>query len=200
MSDIGRILNLIKDCYPWSWPDMFDTDERMNKRIFEENGSIYFISEASIDMLAIWEFEVTRLIYLALVYYDINKPFNILHPANLSGIINGTSIFEHNGESYRYINGYSYLTDTRSFDCDYYGNYSRICESEMDTLLEVIIDDWKPDKPKLLSKVLDKYRDYISVKSVINIVHDIDDCQCEIRSILLRFIHENDTTNTDILL
>ena len=196
MSDIQRILDLIKDYYCWS--DLFKPNERMNKKIFEEYGSIYFISEASIDMLAIWEFEVTRLIYLALVYYDINKPFNILHPANLSGIINGTSIFEHNGYSYRYIKGYSYLTDTRSFD--YGDDYSRICEEEMSVLLNVIIDDWKHDKLKLLSKVLDKYRDYISVKSVINIVHDIDDCQCEIRSILLRFIHENDTTNTDILL
>jgi hypothetical protein len=196
MSDIGRILDLIKDYYCWS--DLFHSDERMNKRIFEENGSIYFISEASIDELAIWEFDVTRLIYLALVYYDINKPLEILHSANLSGIINGTSIFKHNGYSYRYIKGYSYLTDTRDFD--YGDNYSRICESEMDTLLEVIIDDWKHDKLKLLSKVLDKYRDYISVKSVINIVHDIDDCPCEIRSILLRFIHENNTTNTDIVL
>ena len=199
MSDIQRILYLIKDYY--CWLDLFKPNERMNKRIFEENGSIYFISEASIDMLAIWEFEVTRLIYLALVYYDINKPFEILHSANLSGTINGTSIFNHNGESYRYIKGYSYLTDTRSFDCDYNGNnYSRVCESEMDTLLEIIIDYWKPDKPKLLSKVLDKYRGYISVKSVINTVHNMDDNQCEIRSILLRFIHENDTTNTDISL
>lgn len=197
MSDIQRILDLIKDYYYCSVL-FHSTNERMNKRLFEENGSIYFISEASIDMLAIWEFDVTRLIYLALVYYDINKPFNILHPANLSGTINGTSIFEHNGESYRYINGYSYLTDTRSVD--YIDKYSRVCESEMDTLLEIIIDCWKTDKAKLLSKVVDKYRDYISVKSVINIVHDIDDSQCEIRSILLRFIHENDTTNTDILL
>lgn len=196
MSDIKKILDLIKDYYCWS--DLFKPNERMNKRIFEENGSIYFISEASIGMLAIWEFEVTRLIYLALVYYDINKPFEILHPANLSGIINGTSIFEHNGESYRYIKGYSYLTDTRSVDCS--DKYSRICESEMDSLLEIIIEEWKPDKPKLLSKVLDKYRDYISVKSVIFIVHNMDDNQCEIRSILLRFIYENDTTNTDILL
>ena len=197
MSDIQRILDLIKDYYYCSVL-FHSTNERMNKRLFEENGTIYFISEASIDMLAIWEFDVTRLIYLALVYYDINKPFNILHLANLSGIINGTSIFEHNGESYRYINGYSYLTDTGSIDYD--GNYSRICEAEMSVLLKIIIDDWKPDKPKLLSKVLDKYRNYISVKSVIDIVHDMDDIQCEIRSILLRFIHENGTTNTGILL
>ena len=197
MSDIQRILDLIKDYYYCSVL-FHSTNERMNKRLFEKNGSIYFISEASIDMLAIWEFDVTRLIYLALVYYDINKPFEILHSANLSGTINGTSIFKHNGESYRYIKGYSYLTDTGSIDYD--DKYSRVCESEMDTLLEIIIDYWKPDKPKLLSKVLDKYRGYISVKSVINTVHNMDDNQCEIRSILLRFIHENDTTNTDISL
>lgn len=195
MSDIQRILDLIKDYYCWS--DLFKTDERMNKRIFEKNGSIYFISETSIDWLVVWEFEVTRLIYLAIVYYDINKPFEILHPASLSGKLNGTSIFEHNGASYRYIKGYSYLTDTRDID---YGDYSRICEAEMRDLLETIIDNWELDKPKLLSKVLDKYRDYISVKSVINMVHDMDDTQYEIRSILLRFIHENETTDTDILL
>lgn len=198
MSDIQRILDLMKDCYPWNLSDLFDSDDGIDKKIFEENGSIYFISEASIDMLTIWEFEVTRLIYLALVYYDINKPFEILHPANLSGIINGTSIFEHNGYSYRYIKGYSYLTDTGSIDYD--DKYSRVCEAEMDSLLEIIIEEWKPDKSKLLSKVLDKYRDYISVKSIIFMVHNMDDNQCEIRSILLRFIHENDTTNTDILL
>ena len=33
MSDIGRILDLIKDCYCWS--DLFNPNERMNKRIFD---------------------------------------------------------------------------------------------------------------------------------------------------------------------
>lgn len=197
MTDIERIVYLIESsgCY-WA-------DYRFADKLFEKNGSIYFISTAYINSLAIWEFGVTRLIYLAMLYYDINKPFEILHPTNISRT-RDTSIFKYDvntylyrGNTYLYRQGYSYLTDTEPID---YGDdfHHRVCEVQMPELLEVIIDEWNFNKVELLVKVLDKYHDYINPKSIVNLIDDIPDMQTDIKTVLLRFLHENDTEERNI--
>ena len=189
MTDIKRIVDLIKNsgCY-WSYWDL-------DKILFEENGVLYFISEAYIDSLAIFELGLTRLIYLALVYYNIDKPFEILHKN--SPRISDASIFKHNGRSYRYKKGYSYLTDTRSFDVN--DEYStKVCELQMEELLNMIINEWIPDKAELLAKVLVKYHDYVNPKYITIIIEDMPDMQTDVKSILLRFIHDNDNEERNI--
>ena len=190
MNDIERIINLIAEN---NNDDYWMHCCNIRNILFEENGVLYFISTASIGYLAIWEFDVTRSIYLALVYYGIDKHLEILHP--IMGIDSDLSIFKHEGVNYCYKKEYSYLTDTKNV---YFGNYKRICEAQTEQLILKLIDEWKSDKAMLLEKILDKYHDYINAKNLIDIVDDMTDIPFDIKSILLRFIHENNSEERNL--
>ena len=191
MTDIERIIDLIiKNNGDGYWMHCCN----IRDILFEENGVLYFISSANIDSLAIWEFDVTKLIYMALVYYDIDKPFEILHPIFYNDKHN-TSIFIHNEKKYLYKKEYSYLTDTRNV---YLDNYRRICEVQTAELITKLICEWKLNKATLLEKILNKYHDYINVKNLIDIVNDITDIPFDVKGVLLRFIHDNDIEERNI--
>lgn len=191
MNDIERIIDLI---VKYNGDGYWRHCCNIRNILFEENGVLYFISSASIDALAIWEFDVTKLIYMALAYYDIDKPFEILHPI-LYNDTHNTSIFIHNRKEYLYKKGYSYLTDTRNV---YLDNYKRICEVQTAELITNLICEWKLNKAILLEKILNKYHDYINVKNLIDIVDDITDIPFDVKSVLLRFIHENNSEERNL--
>lgn len=192
MTDIERIIDLItnKDYY-WETTEDFYI---LHHKMFENNGVIYLVTTSTFRSLSLDEWEISKYIRLAMIYLDIDKPFNILHPRK-----EPVSVYEINAPIVKFNNTeYSCDTSDDLTDTQYNVYYKQMnCSASLEVLLYEVIRYWSFDKIGLFVKILNKYRDYINFKRLANDKY----IELEFKVVLMRFMNDNGIlTEDDVLL
>ena len=182
MTDIERIIDLItnKDYY-WEKTDDF---YNLHHKMFENNDVIYLVTTSQFGALSFDDWEVSKYIRLAMIYLDINKPFNVLHPRTEL-----VSVYEINAPIVKF-NKTEYSCDTSDelTDTQYNVYFKQMnCSESLAMLLYEVIHHWSFDKIGLFVKILDKYRDYINFKRLVNDKY----IEFEFKVVLIRFMNDN---------